>query len=222
MNVLFGEEVTLQPFDRILSGFDKVTEVAFSILDCSYLSTKYQDFGITGYRVGDFKGRAFIHRYVPCSFYQVPMLIYRSKYLIPLVFRKNFTMINLFTDPNRFASFLDVLDFEVEARPKQVIIEAQENAYPYAEETFYVIDTNYILFRLAEIIEVGALAIRHMTDIAEFMEWNRTVRLIDNGVKGRHSQIFDPQDDLQFSELDMIIGIVLRLYPESLCEQIVL
>ena len=43
-----AETVKLERFDRILSGYEKLTEIAVSISDCSRLSQKYRHLGVQG------------------------------------------------------------------------------------------------------------------------------------------------------------------------------
>ena len=40
------EKIVLEPFNRILSGFEKLAEVSVSISDCSALCRKYQKYGV--------------------------------------------------------------------------------------------------------------------------------------------------------------------------------
>lgn len=37
------EKIVLEPFDRILSGYDKLAEVSVSVSDCSALCRKYKN-----------------------------------------------------------------------------------------------------------------------------------------------------------------------------------
>ncbi len=44
-------KITLEPFERILSGYRKVEELAVNVTDCSKLAQKYARFGVEGYRL---------------------------------------------------------------------------------------------------------------------------------------------------------------------------
>ena len=72
------ERIVLQPFDRILSGYEKQTEMAVSVTDCSRLCRKYQSLGVQGYRLGDYRGASYLNRYLGCSVTRAPMLIYKE------------------------------------------------------------------------------------------------------------------------------------------------
>lgn len=60
------QAVILEPFDRILSGYEKLTEVSVTISDCSYLCERYKKFGVQGYRLGDYRGMSYLNRYLTC------------------------------------------------------------------------------------------------------------------------------------------------------------
>ena len=79
-----------------------------------------------------------------------------------------------------------------------------------------MIDSSYIAFRLTEILDGSGFPLSHFTDVEQFMEWNRIYRLIDNGSIGKHSKIFDPDnEEKNVSELQMILTIVAMKYPET-------
>jgi hypothetical protein len=215
VNQLFGDAIQLQPFNRILSGFDKLTEVAVSVADCSKIAEKYHYLGITGYKIDDFSGNCFINRYLPCEFYRVPMLIYRSRYLIPLVFRHSPESYILFQESYRFPSFIQLLDWELQYNRKRVIIDSMKNKYSYAESELFVIDAGYLAFRLAEIIDVASFPVSKMTSFDEFLIWNRESHLLDNGHKGRHSMILDIENDRERTELQLVLAIIQKKYPDK-------
>lgn len=211
---MFGDAIRLQPFDRILSGFDKLTEAAVPIVDCSTLSQRYQSFGVSGYRIGDFAGSCFINRYLPCSFYGVPMLIYKSRYLLPMVFRNSPEAQLLFQENHRFPSFLTLLEWELKYNFKKIVVETKRNRYSYADDILYIIDTGYLAFRLSEIIDGAAFPVSQMTSFEEFMEWNREAHLLNNGSRGRHSMILDIDNQQEKSELELILKIIQAKYPQ--------
>lgn len=215
VNELFGDAIKLQPFDRILSGFDKLTELAVSISDCSKITEKYRYLGITGYKVGDFSGNCFINRYLPCEFYRVPMLIYRSRYLIPLVFRDSPESHLLFQESYRIPSLIQLIDWELHFNPKSIIIDSVANNYSYAEKELFVLDTGYLTFRLAEIIDVASFPVSKMASYEEFLSWNREAHLLDNGHKGRHSMILNIDNDRERTELQLVLAIIQNKYPHK-------
>ena len=112
-----AETVKLERFDRILSGYEKLTEIAVSISDCSRLSQKYRHLGVQGYRLGDYRGVSYLNRYLNCSVQQAPMFIYKRHYLIPLVFRKSEDSFRLFEETTRMTGFIYLLDWYVENDP---------------------------------------------------------------------------------------------------------
>ena len=106
-----AETVKLERFDRILSGYEKLTEIAVSISDCSRLSQKYRHLGVQGYRLGDYRGVSYLNRYLNCSVQQAPMFLYKRHYLIPLVFRKSEDSFRLFEETTRMTGFFYLLDW---------------------------------------------------------------------------------------------------------------
>ncbi|HBA0836938.1 TPA: hypothetical protein J8X99_002024, partial [Enterococcus faecium] len=71
-------KITLEPFERILSGYRKVEELAVNVTDCSKLAQKYARFGVEGYRLGNYVGTGYLNRYLECMVDRAPMLIYRQ------------------------------------------------------------------------------------------------------------------------------------------------
>ncbi len=210
------EKVNLQPFDRILSGFEKLSEVSLSISDCSELCRKYQSFGVEGYLLGDYSGLSYLNRYLGCAVDRAPLLMYKEKYLIPMVFRSSPESWELFNDQTRLPSFFYLLDWLLANRPEKAIIDYEKIGMKDMGGQRKVIDSAYISFRLSEIVDGAGFPISQMTNMAEFSFWNRTNRLIDNGQIGRHSKSFDPDDKQQVSELQLILKIVQLKYPETI------
>lgn len=208
------EKIILEPFNRILSGYKKLDEVAVSVADCSALCRKYKKFGIEGYRLGDYRGASYLNRYLICSVDRAPMLIYKRKFLIPLVFRMSESSERLFLDDFRMEGFFLLLDWLLQERPYEAIIDFGKSSKiePHKE---YVIDSSYIAFRLTEIFDGAGFPLSHFQTINQFIEWNRIYRLIDNGTIGRHSKIFDPENKTNLSELHLILIIVRLKYPET-------
>lgn len=81
----YGSKISLEPFERILSGYQKIEELAVNITDCSKLAKKYAHYGVEGYRLGNYVGTGYLNRYLECMVDRVPMLIYKRNYLIPLL-----------------------------------------------------------------------------------------------------------------------------------------
>ncbi len=208
------EKIVLEPFNRILSGFEKLAEVSVSISDCSALCRKYQKYGVEGYRLGDYRGSSYLNRYLNVVVDRAPLLIYKERFLIPLVFRMSEYSERLFTDEYRMEGFFLLLDWLLEHRPEKAIIDYKRTrALPHKKE--FVIDSSYVLFRLTEILDGAGFPLSRFTTIEEFSEWNRTHRLIDNGSIGRHTKLFVPEDPEHVSELQMILTIVGMRYPET-------
>lgn len=208
------EKIVLEPFDRILSGYDKLAEVSVSVSDCSALCRKYKKYGVEGYRLGGFRGATYLNRYLNVTVDRAPLLIYKRNFLIPLVFRVSEASQRLFLDNYRMEGFFLLLEWLLNHRPEKAIIDFQKSSQIDPERE-YVIDSSYIAFRLTEILDGSGFPLSHFTDVEQFMEWNRIYRLIDNGSIGKHSKIFDPDNEENVSELQMILTIVAMKYPET-------
>lgn len=208
------EKIVLEPFDRILSGYDKLAEVSVSVSDCSALCRKYKKYGVEGYRLGGFRGATYLNRYLNVTVDRAPLLIYKRNFLIPLVFRVSEASQRLFLDNYRMEGFFLLLEWLLPHRPEKAIIDFQKSNQIDPERE-YVIDSSYIAFRLTEILDGSGFPLSHFTDVEQFMEWNRIYRLIDNGSIGKHSKIFDPDNEENVSELQMILTIVAMKYPET-------
>lgn len=209
------ETIILERFDRILSGYEKLTEISVSISDCSQLCLSYSHLGVQGYRLGDFRGVSYLNRYLTCSVKQAPMLIYKKDYLIPLVFRESEDSFRLFEESSRMTGFFYLLDWYLENEPKKVIVRergAGNSGNRLNRES--VVDSAFLSFRLSEIIDGSGFPISEFTRLEEFVDWNRVNRLIDNGGIGRHSRIFDIENPKNHSELTVILKIIQLKYPE--------
>ena len=55
-------KITLEPFERILSGYRKVEELAVNVTDGSKLAKKYARFGVEGYLLGNYVGTGYLNR----------------------------------------------------------------------------------------------------------------------------------------------------------------
>ncbi|HIY58251.1 MAG TPA: hypothetical protein H9829_08695 [Candidatus Tetragenococcus pullicola] len=210
------EKIVLQPFDRILSGFEKLSEVSISISDCSEICRNYQSFGVEGYRLGDYGGASYLNRYLGCTVDRAPMLMYKKKYLIPMVFRSAPESWNLFNESTRFTGFFYLLEWLLSFQPEKAIIDYHKLGNPSNESDRAIIDSAYIVFRLSEIVDGAGFPISQMTCVEEFSLWNRGYRLIDNGQIGRHSRAFDIENEKNVSELQMILKIVKLKYPQTI------
>lgn len=210
------QAVVLEPFDRILSGYEKLTEVSVTISDCSYLCERYKKFGVQGYRLGDYRGMSYLNRYLTCSVKRAPMLIYKDKYLIPLVFRMSEDSYRLFDEPVRMEAFFYLLDWYLENKPKKIIMKTpREDGIYVNNPRNLVIDSAYLSFRLSEILDGSGFPLSQISDLEEFIDWNRVNKLIDNGGIGRHSKIFDCENQQNMSELRVIFKIIHLKYPET-------
>ncbi|MBM7707936.1 hypothetical protein [Enterococcus lemanii] len=211
-----SEGTILIPFDRILSGYDKITEISVSINDCSKLCQRYQHLGVQGYRLGDFRGVTYLNRYLNCSVTQAPMLIYRDKYLIPLVFRQSEDTFRLFEESLRLEGFFYLLDWFLANRPAAILVKDTQSTNRLTSTREKIIDTAFLTFRLAEILDGAGFPLSKFTRLEEFVDWNRVNRLIDNGGIGRHSRIFDEENQQNMSELAVILKIIQLKYPTTL------
>ena len=113
------EKIVLEPFDRILSGYDKLAEVSVSVSDCSALCRKYKKYGVEGYRLGGFRGATYLNRYLNVTVDRAPLLIYKRNFLIPLVFRVSEASQRLFLDNYRMEGFFLLLEWLLHHRPEK-------------------------------------------------------------------------------------------------------
>lgn len=210
------EKISLEPFDRILSDYQQKAELAVSVGDCSTLARRCQRFGVEGYRLGDFRGAGYLNRYVYYSVTQAPMLIYRQKYLIPLVFRHNPESYELFSEEYRLESFFILLAWYLKNEPHKVVLQDYEKLKNKRwRHEFTVIDSAFLVFRLSEILDAAGLPLSQCENLTTFKEWNKKHHLLDNGLIGRHAKIFDEEDKKQRSELKMILQLIRLKYPNT-------
>lgn len=209
------EAIVLESFDRILSGYEKITEISVAISDCSQLCSRYGSLGVQGYRLGDFRGVSYLHRYLTCAVKQAPMLIYKDDYLIPLVFRESEDSFLLFSEPSRMTGFFYLLDWYLENDRNKVLVKEQNFGNQKGRiNREHVVDSAFLSFRLSEIIDGAGFPLSQFVYLEDFVDWNRINRLIDNGGIGRHSRIFDIEDPKNYSELKVILKIIQLKYPE--------
>lgn len=207
------EEITLKPFRRVLSGYEVLSKTALTIQDCSELADKYKQFGVDGYRIGDYSGPSYLNRYLECSIKSAPMLVYKRNIFIPMVFRGAKESQQLFREPSRMPGFFVLLDWLIENRPEKAIINYRAPDEFHSEKMY--VDSAYVAFRLSEILDVGGFPISRFENLEEFIVWNRIYHLIENGQIGRHSRIFDEDNPINVSELKMILQVVQLKYPET-------
>ena len=205
-------KISLEPFERILSGYQKIEELAVNITDCSKLAKKYAHYGVEGYRLGNYVGTGYLNRYLECMVDRVPMLIYKRNYLIPLLFRRSDSTFRLFEENYLMEAFFRLLEWSLKHQPTKILIEKNEK---YDSKKVKVIDSAYLAFRLSEILDSGGYPISNFRSIEQFIDWNRIYRLIDNGGIGRHSKVFDPEYPENIEELRMIISLVKLKYPDT-------
>ncbi|AYW48469.1 hypothetical protein C7K38_08900 [Tetragenococcus osmophilus] len=207
------KKITLKPFQRVLSGYETLSKTALSISDCSELAEKYKQFGVDGYRIGDYSGPSYLNRYLDCSIKSAPMLVYKRDVFIPMVFRSANESQKLFSEPSRMPGFFVLLDWLIENRPEKAIISYRAPT-EFSSGKMYV-DSAYVAFRLSEILDGGGFPISRFKNLEEFVVWNRIYRLIESGQIGRHSRIFDVDNPTNVSELRMILQVVQLKYPET-------
>ncbi|MGX7174081.1 hypothetical protein [Enterococcus ratti] len=205
-------KISLEPFERILSGYQKIEELAVNITDCSKLAQKYAHYGIEGYRLGNYVGSGYLNRYLECMVDRAPMLIYKRNYLIPLLFRRSDSTFRLFEENYRMEAFFRLLEWSLKHQPAKILIEKNEK---YDTKKTKVIDSAYLAFRVSEILDSGGYPISNFQSVEQFIEWNRIYRLIDNGGIGRHSKVFDPEYPENIEELRMIVSLVKLKYPAT-------
>ncbi|RXE76255.1 hypothetical protein [Enterococcus durans] len=205
-------KISLEPFERILSGYQKIEELAVNVADCSKLAQKYARYGVEGYRLGNYVGTGYLNRYLECMVDRAPMLIYKRNYLIPLLFRRSDSAYQLFEEDYRMEAFFRLLEWSLKHQPGKILIEKNEK---YDLKKAKVIDSAYLAFRVSEILDSGGYPLSNFQTLEQFIEWNRIYRLIDNGRIGRHSKLFDPEYPENMEELRMIISLVKLKYPDT-------
>ncbi|MDT2837414.1 hypothetical protein P7H50_11115 [Enterococcus durans] len=205
-------KISLEPFERILSGYQKIEELAVNVADCSKLAQKYARYGVEGYRLGNYVGTGYLNRYLECMVDRAPMLIYKRNYLIPLLFRRSDSAYQLFEEDYRMEAFFRLLEWNLKHQPGKILIEKNEK---YDLKKAKVIDSAYLAFRVSEILDSGGYPLSNFQTLEQFIEWNRIYRLIDNGGIGRHSKLFDPEYPENMEELRMIISLVKLKYPDT-------
>ena len=205
-------KISLEPFERILSGYQKIEELAVNVADCSKLAQKYARYGVEGYRLGNYVGTGYLNRYLECMVDRAPMLIYKRNYLIPLLFRRSDSAYQLFEEDYRMEAFFRLLEWSPKHQPGKILIEKNEK---YDLKKAKVIDSAYLAFRVSEILDSGGYPLSNFQTLEQFIEWNRIYRLIDNGGIGRHSKLFDPEYPENMEELRMIISLVKLKYPDT-------
>lgn len=205
-------KISLEPFERILSGYQKIEELAVNVADCSKLAQKYARYGVEGYRLGNYVGTGYLNRYLECMVDRAPMLIYKRNYLIPLLFRRSDSAYQLFEEDYRMEAFFRLLEWSLKHQPGKILIEKNEK---YDLKKAKVIDSAYLAFRVSEILDSGGYPLSNFQTLEQFIEWNRIYRLIDNGGIGRHSKLFDPEYLENMEELRMIISLVKLKYPDT-------
>lgn len=205
-------KISLEPFERILSGYQKIEELAVNVADCSKLAQKYARYGVEGYRLGNYVGTGYLNRYLECMVDRAPMLIYKRNYLIPLLFRRSDSAYQLFEEDYRMEAFFRLLEWSLKHQPGKILIEKNEK---YDLKKAEVIDSAYLAFRVSEILDSGGYPLSNFQTLEQFIEWNRIYRLIDNGGIGRHSKLFDPEYPENMEELRMIISLVKLKYPDT-------
>lgn len=205
-------KISLEPFERILSGYQKIEELAVNVADCSKLAQKYERYGVEGYRLGNYVGTGYLNRYLECMVDRAPMLIYKRNYLIPLLFRRSDSAYQLFEEDYRMEAFFQLLEWSLKHQPEKILIEKNEK---YVSKKAKVIDSAYLAFRVSEILDSGGYPLSNFQTLEQFIEWNRIYRLIDNGGIGRHSKLFDPEYPENMEELRMIISLVTLKYPDT-------
>lgn len=194
----------LVPFTRVLCEFHMVSGLTFSVEDCSYLARRYAKAGVTGYRLDGYTGTGYLTRYLEHSIHQIPMLLYKNRYRIPLIFRDNTVSHMLARETYRWPAFFKLLDWYLKYRPEQVMV--------HGDKKQKIVDTAFLTFRLSEICDGAAFPFAHFEHLAEFEEWNQIYRLIEEQRPSKSEQPFDRNDPIQLSELKTIIEIIRMKY----------
>ena len=172
-------KISLEPFERILSGYQKIEELAVNVADCSKLAQKYARYGVEGYRLGNYVGTGYLNRYLECMVDRAPMLIYKRNYLIPLLFRRSDSAYQLFEEDYRMEAFFRLLEWSLKHQPGKILIEKNEK---YDLKKAKVIDSAYLAFRVSEILDSGGYPLSNFQTLEQFIEWNRIYRLIESVV----------------------------------------
>ena len=203
------QAIVLEPFDRILSGYQKIEELAVPVDACSYLCKTYQSLGVQGYQLANFRATGYLNRYLTCTFEHLPTLVYKKIYRIPLAFRKVESSQLLFSDSYRFEGFLKLLDWYLEHQPNKIVMDKHQT--DLKKGPIYL-DSAFLNFRLSEIIDGAGFPLSNFYSLEQFIEWNRIYRLINNKSVGRHSKVFDETSQENLSELRIILEIVSLKY----------
>lgn len=206
----------LEPYERVMGEYDKIKTLAVALGDCSRLAKQTQRFGVEGYCLGSYEGCGYLNRFMPFYTHQVPLLTYQQHYLIPMVFRYCGDSQRLFLETERLPSFFYLLDWYLQYKPQEIIMNYQTTRNFYQRKKQLekqMVDSAYLVFRLSEIMDAAGLPLSQLKTFEEFLDWNRQHRLIDNGAVGRHSMIFDPSNEANMAELAMIIAILRLKYP---------
>ncbi|KAF1296809.1 hypothetical protein BAU15_09185 [Enterococcus sp. JM4C] len=203
------QAIILEPFNRILSGYKKVEELAVPVEACSYLCEQYQSFGVQSYLLASFQSTGYLNRYLTCTFEHLPTLVYRKIYRIPLIFRKSTNAQLLFSDSYRFEGFLLLLAWYLEHQPDKIIMDKHKTDLKNGP---IYLDSAFLNFRLSEIFDGAGFPLSNFNSLEQFIEWNRIYRLINNKKVGRHTKVFDESSEENISELRTILKIVSLKY----------
>ena len=119
-------KISLEPFERILSGYQKIEELAVNVADCSKLAQKYARYGVEGYRLGNYVGTGYLNRYLECMVDRAPMLIYKRNYFDSSAFLDvQILLINYLKRIIEWKLFR-LLEWSLKHQPGKILIEKNE------------------------------------------------------------------------------------------------
>lgn len=208
--------IVLEPVNQAVSCSVISNEVAVPIRQCSQLVERCRELGVEGYRVGVFSGAGFLNRYLPITIPFAPMLIYKNKVEVPLVFRRGEAAVALVNDPLRLPAFFKLLDWYLSYDEEaEKVLFGYERARGRLQQFTgkKVVDSALVAFRLSEIIDGAGYLLKDLQSETEFVSWNRVHRLVADQPIGRHSRILDLEDPKRLAEIRMIFDIVRLKYP---------
>lgn len=215
------ERMALVPFKRAIGEYERLFCSSLPVDKCSVLVRACRDFGVEGYCLADISGSGYLNRFMRYESHQVPTLIFRREFLVPLLFRNDTASQRLFQEPRRLQSFFILLDWYLTHKPNEVIVGTRSGATTLNRRGQLIhgmdqkiVDTAFLVFRLTEIIDASGLPLSQIRSVEEFTLWNRQAKLIDRGGGvGRHSRIFDIGDPLDQAHLKMVMTIIRLHYP---------
>lgn len=191
--------IPLIDHQKIISEYQLMTAWTISIADCDHLATEFSEFNVTDYCLANLWFKGYLTRFLACEVDQAPTLIYKNRYLLPLLFRYSEDTKKMFTEMYRWQALFLLLEWYLKYEPKKVILAWDETG------TKKVIDTAFLVFRLSEICDGAAYSLSRCNSLTDFIDWNNEHHLIDT--QHENFRGFDPDDAKDLAELEVILAI---------------